>query len=59
MCRACGKNTHFDAADAFVRKHGLELARVTPRFMVKGGPALALLNTNGHFGYRCHTEGSA
>ena len=42
-------SSHFTSADEFVQKYGLELARVTGRFMVKGGPELALLNAKGNF----------
>ena len=42
-------SSHFTSAEAFVQKHGLELARVTSRFMIKGGIELALLNAVGHF----------
>jgi len=43
------KNTRFVAADEYVRQFGFTLQRVTKRFMQKGGVALALLQTSGHF----------
>ena len=42
-------NTRFTAMDKYVGKFGLTLQRVTGRFHVKGGPALALLRSSGHF----------
>ena len=43
------QDTKFTKADEYVQQYDLTLQRVTQRFMVKGGPELALLNTTGFF----------
>ena len=43
------QDTKFVEADKCVRQFGLTLQRVTQRFMVKGGPELALLKSTGLF----------
>ena len=43
------QDTKFTKADEYVQHFGLSLQRVTPRFKVKGGPELALLNATGFF----------
>ena len=43
------QDTKFAEADKCVRQFGLTLQRVTQRFMVKGGPELALLKSTGLF----------
>ena len=41
------ENTRFGAADQYVQQFGLTLQRVTQRFLVKGGPELNLLQSDG------------
>ena len=43
------ENTRFVVADKYVQQFGLRLQRVTQQFMVKGGPELDLLNSDGYF----------
>ena len=49
MPDAADQDTKFIKADEYVQQFGLTLQRVTQRFMIKGGPELALLNTTGFF----------